>query len=467
MIRKRNTPTIYLKADQFQCSDINVLFHYDRNYDASIVKEFFSKDQDKLIVIDSAEDIFRLENKKCLLLFIDSFARDGWKFLFAVRSAEAKNLNSYIESLVKTKVYSVQVKTLSDDDLRRFLNQSKLPIPSNRHLRERLTNLFYLSQYVSIKGQANSTLSDFKEVVWEKKVKGGDNETRARQESREQNLFLLVEEYYKTGRSIISPQGLSLDYSSIDGLEKDEVIVSIPHLGYSFAHDIFIDWAEEFIINRKWYKSNHDVDAFLIQLDNNIVTRNAFSRWFDDKVESNDNCIKEFIQKAMDNRIETAWMKSVVASVLNYKDSSESFVRRYEETFLDNGGQLFFTVLSILCVQCVVIDRFVSYEGKQFPIMKPTFNSEYNYRVDKESKTINITPNENYIKDFWGKGVSELTAIIGNNGAGKSTSIRFLLGCLVSGVEADIDGLEGLLSNMETQMSLRLSKTILRFIKQN
>lgn len=73
-----------------------------------------------------------------------------------------------------------------------------------------------------------------------------------------------------------------------------------------------------------------------------------------------------------------------------------------------------------------------------------SFNSEYNYRVDKESKTINITPNENYIKGFWGKGVSELTAIIGNNGAGKSTSIRFLLGCLVSGVEADIDGLKGL-----------------------
>ena len=371
LIRKRNTPTIYLKADQFQCSDINVLFHYDRNYDASIVKEFFSKDQDKLIVIDSAEDIFRLENKKCLLLFIDSFARDGWKFLFAVRSAEAKNLNSYIESLVKTKVYSVQVKTLSDDDLRCFLNQSKLPIPSNRHLRERLTNLFYLSQYVSIKGQANSTLSDFKEVVWEKKVKGGDNETRARQESREQNLFLLVEEYNKTGRSIISPQGLSLDYSSIDGLEKDEVIVIIPHLGYSFAHDIFIDWAEEYIISRKWYESNHDVDAFLIQLDNNIVTRNAFSRWFDDKVESKDNCIKEFIQKAMDNRIEKVWMKSVVASVLNYKDSSESFVRNFEESLLDNSGQLFFTVLNILCVQCVVIDRFVSNEGKQFPIMKP------------------------------------------------------------------------------------------------
>ena len=263
------------------------------------------------------------------------------------------------------------MKTLSDDDLRRFLNQSKLPIPSNRHLRERLTNLFYLSQYVSIKGQANSTLSDFKEVVWEKKVKGGDNETRARQESREKNLFLLVEEYNKTGRSIISPQGLSLDYSSIDGLEKDEVIVSIPHLGYSFAHDIFIDWAEEFIINRKWYESNHDVDAFLIQLDNNIVTRNAFSRWFDDKVESNDDCVKDFIQKAIENSIKKDWMKSVISSILHYKDSSECFVRDYEETLLKNGGQLFFTVLNILCVQCVVIDRYVSYEEKQFPIMKP------------------------------------------------------------------------------------------------
>lgn len=59
-----------------------------------------------------------------------------------------------------------------------------------------------------------------------------------------------------------------------------------------------------------------------------------------------------------------------------------------------------------------------------------TFNSEYNYSIDKETKTINITPNDKYINDFWGTGVSELTAIVGNNGAGKSTSIRFLLGKL-------------------------------------
>lgn len=216
-----------------------------------------------------------------------------------------------------------------------------MPIPSNKHLQERLTNLFYLSQYVSIKGKADSTLSDFKEIIWKKKVRGEDDETSAQQESREHNLFLLVEEYNKTGRSIISPQGLSLDYTSIDGLKKDEVIVSIPHLGYSFVHDIFIDWAEEFIINRKWYESYNDIDAFFSHFEDGIVTRNAFSRWFDDKVESNDNCIKEFIQKAIDNRIETAWMKSVVASVLNYKDCSESFVRNFEESLLDNGGQLF------------------------------------------------------------------------------------------------------------------------------
>ena len=371
LLSKRNTPTIYLKADQFQCSDTNVLFHYDRNYDVSKVKRFFSKDQDKIIVIDSAEDVFRLENKRCLNLFINSFARDGWKFLFAVRSAEAKDLTSFIGSIVGTNVYAIQVKTISEDDLKHFLNQNKLPIPRNRHLRKRLTNLFYLSQYASIKGQANSTLRDFKDIIWRKKVRGEDRETSAQQDSREDSLFLLVGEYNKTGRSIISPQGLSLNYYSIDGLKKDEILVSIPHLGYSFAHDIFIDWAEEFIVNRKWYESNNDVDTFLSHLDKNIVIQNAFSRWFDDKVESNDSCIKDFIQKAMENKIKAAWMKSVVSSVLNYKDASECFVRNFKEILLKDDGQIFFVVLNILCVQCVAIDSYVSYEGKQLPIMKP------------------------------------------------------------------------------------------------
>lgn len=368
---EKQVPIIYFKADQFQCPDINSLFHYERNYDTATVKEFFSKDEEKFIVIDSSEDLFRLQDKTNFRLFMDSFGNCGWKFLLAVRTAEAMFLKSYIEPILKAPSHTIQVKTLSNEGLHSLLNECKLPIPSNRHLRERLTNLFYLSQYVSIKGQSDSTLSVFKETIWDKKVKGTDFETRARQESREHNLLLLVKEYNKVGRSIISPEGLPLDYTSIDGLEKDEVITNIPHLGYSFAHDIFIDWAEEFLISRKWYEANHNANILMKHLGLDIVTRNAFSRWFEGKVEAHNDCVKDFVKISIDNDIEAEWMSSVIATVFKFQDSSESFVQVYEPKLLENKGSLFFKVLRILCVQCVIIDRYVTSNGKQYPIMKP------------------------------------------------------------------------------------------------
>lgn len=62
-----------------------------------------------------------------------------------------------------------------------------------------------------------------------------------------------------------------------------------------------------------------------------------------------------------------------------------------------------------------------------------SLDSRYLYAIDDKSRTISIKANPNYIKGFWPKGIASLGAIVGNNGAGKTTSMLYMLQLLAKG----------------------------------
>ncbi len=66
----------------------------------------------------------------------------------------------------------------------------------------------------------------------------------------------------------------------------------------------------------------------------------------------------------------------------------------------------------------------------------------YKFEFDPDKKVLNIERQNILPKDFWGQGIYSLTGIFGNNGAGKSTSIRFILEAIVYGSGAQsVDGI--------------------------
>lgn len=61
-------------------------------------------------------------------------------------------------------------------------------------------------------------------------------------------------------------------------------------------------------------------------------------------------------------------------------------------------------------------------------------DSRFEYSFDREAMSLNIAPSSDPLpENFWGSGIWSLTGIFGENGAGKSTSIRFLLDAVVEG----------------------------------
>lgn len=68
-------------------------------------------------------------------------------------------------------------------------------------------------------------------------------------------------------------------------------------------------------------------------------------------------------------------------------------------------------------------------------------DSHYDYHFDHFSNVLTITKSESCPNRFWGPGVYSLAAIVGNNGAGKSTSMEFILNTLVNGANTrEVDG---------------------------
>ena len=62
-----------------------------------------------------------------------------------------------------------------------------------------------------------------------------------------------------------------------------------------------------------------------------------------------------------------------------------------------------------------------------------SLDARYTYEVDARRRKIAISRNPDYKDGFWGDGIDTLSAIVGNNGAGKTTSLLYMLEVFAEG----------------------------------
>lgn len=73
-------------------------------------------------------------------------------------------------------------------------------------------------------------------------------------------------------------------------------------------------------------------------------------------------------------------------------------------------------------------------------------DARYTIKYNKETRELTCTENENFPKNFWGESIVSICGIVGDNGAGKSTAMSFLLNAIVTGsIWANSQNLQGIL----------------------
>lgn len=64
-------------------------------------------------------------------------------------------------------------------------------------------------------------------------------------------------------------------------------------------------------------------------------------------------------------------------------------------------------------------------------------SNQYTFDFEETTKTLTATENSDYEKNFWGEKITNITAIVGRNGVGKTSIIKFIIEYLTDGIKND------------------------------
>lgn len=72
-------------------------------------------------------------------------------------------------------------------------------------------------------------------------------------------------------------------------------------------------------------------------------------------------------------------------------------------------------------------------EYKNLQNLEINFSNQYRFRYDKTTNKLSYSEYEYFIDNFYGQNISNVTALIGENGAGKTNVLRLIMDCIIDG----------------------------------
>ena len=342
---KEKVPFYIFKAAEFELRNINYLFR-DFNFQDFI--ESHKNENDKIIVIDSAEKLLDLKNTDPFKEFLSILIKSKWKLIFTIRDDYLKDLNYQFFEFYKISPLNINIQNLELKELTTISELYNFSLPKDDRLLELIKNLFHLNEYLKFyKKDEKINYIDFKEKLWNKNIKKSKS-------AREQCFLKIAFERANDGQFFVNPNCESqiLD----DELKNDGILgYESPH-GYFITHDIYEEWALEKIIEREFIKKV-DSKTFFENIGSSLSIRRAFRNWVSEKLLLENEEIKNFIEEVLeDGEIESFWKDEILVSVL-LSDYSEKFFEIFKDELLTNNLELLKKLTFLLQIACKEVDN--------------------------------------------------------------------------------------------------------------
>lgn len=344
---KDQIPFYIFKATEFELRNLTELFT-DCSFQSFI--DAHNDDSKKIIVIDSAEKLLYLKNTDPFKEFLRILINNKWKIIFTTRNDYLEVLNTEFSEIHGIIPVNLRITNLSSDELHAISDQYVFSLPKDEKLTELIKNPFYLNEYLRfyVKGEEIAYVN-FKEQLWNKIIKKS-------KPAREQCFFKVALERANKGQFFIKP---SCDSWILDDeLKKDGILgYETPH-GYYITHDIYEEWALEKIIEAEFAVRENNKD-FFSNLGKSLPVRRSFRNWLSEKLLTENNAIRDFIEEVVRGKeIESFWKDEVIISIL-LSDSSDYFFEVCKDALLGNEQELLKRITFLIRIACKEVDADV------------------------------------------------------------------------------------------------------------
>ena len=396
---------LWMDAHQFAKNDVNALFHFENNYTLTDIIQFYEHDENKILVIDSSEELIDQPEKDSLYMTLQALEKCGWRIVFTTREYAENDLKGLAEDALKSKTEIVKVNALTRDELKNFIESNQIPTPKSPNLADRIRTLFFLARYIEVAngGTELKQLRDFRDKVWDVKIRGGANATGAQKKDREYCFVSVVKEQAAHYGALVETN--DLDSNAFIDLVKDEVLTDEGSMLCRVTHDIYRDWGLEIIIEQE-YKKKGNLREFAKTNTGNHYMVNAFGQWLETQIDAGEQGVGDVIKGALAGDYPSRWEDKTMAVALSPR-YAEDFFRLYDQLLLTDNYSGLTKVLRTLILTGQLV-RYVQYEGKEVALKIP-----YGSAWDKAVNLL-YEHRETYLKSYQGITLDFLMAYAGH-----------------------------------------------------
>ena len=349
---KEEKPLYIFKAIEFNVPNLNQLFNTFGDFSISDFLTVHSENEEKYIVIDSAEKLSDLKYKDTFKEFLALLLDNKWEIIFTTRNSYLEDLRYQFVEVFNTSFQHLTIQKLNFDKLNEISASFDFSLPKNKRLLDLISNPFYLGEYLKYYKNFlhGVSYSEFKDILWNKQI----SKSSYRASDRENCFLKIAKKRADSGLFFVQPDSCSSE--AIDSLQNDEIIKYDNRTGkYFITHDIYEEWALEKLIERNFYNKT-DYKDFFENIGSSLPTRRAFRKWLSEQLRKNRDTVLTLIRNSIeDENLEDFWRDEVLVSVL-LSDYSENFVASFEEKLLENNQELLIKVIFLLRVACKEVD---------------------------------------------------------------------------------------------------------------
>ncbi|MDX9971190.1 MAG: AVAST type 4 anti-phage nuclease Avs4 [Candidatus Gracilibacteria bacterium] len=340
---KEETPFFIFEATEFELRNINDFF---KNYDFQDFVKAHQGDENKTVIIDSAEKLLDLKNTDPFREFLHILIQNNWKIIFTTRDYYVDVLNTDFFEIYNIAPANISLQNLDKDQLQNLSAKHSFQLPKDEKLFELIKNPFYLSEYLKYyKDGEELDYNEFKNKLWKKNI---TKNYPPRSECFQKIAFLRS----NAGSFFVSPD---CESNILNNLTKDGILGYEDDRGYFITHDIYEEWALEKIIKKEFFRKENNQNFFK-KIRQSLPIRRSFRNWISEQLLLESKEVRSFIEEVIcDKNINQSWKNEILVSIL-LSDYSDYFFNNFKDLLLANNQELLKKAFLWLRIACKEID---------------------------------------------------------------------------------------------------------------